>query len=233
MMNTGTMQWNMFAQMRRVAKADARITGIDAVFGLLYVLAGFLVPMPDAARPVHVAAAPFVALSGVLIYLAARICGAEREGTTAAFYANLPRQRTAAYWAHAGWLALFAVALEVVICVGIYARLGAARPDQPLLIAPYMSVLPFLAIAYVLWANYGPRGRLATWAILIPLSFAMLVGIAALINWDVELRDGANERFAVTFDQNYGPALALAVLAGFFAWHGWRRWMRTQIGELS
>jgi hypothetical protein len=229
MMSAQTFDWSIGAQARRVCATDTRVTGIDMIYSLFYVLAMFFLAAPHPQRAVYVAVAPFIALLFILFYLVGRVCFPDCEKKTATFYANLPRHRSVTFWTHALWLGVFALALEMVIAVAVEMRLNAARPDQPFVLAPYMFVLPFFGIAFLMWLGYGGVKRVAS----VPVSIATALSLMALIIWDIELRDGKNERFTVTAMQDFGPAFGLALLAGLLLWHGHLRWKKTQLGEVA
>jgi hypothetical protein len=153
-MTTREWSWEIGEEARRIVRADTRTIGIDVVYGVFYVLAGFLfVHKPDYSGYLIM---PFFMLSVVLIYLSMRLCSPEYTGGTAMFYANLPRRRAATYWMHAAWLGLFATAMEAIILVGFFLQI-VFSPDKPHLIDPVMVVLPYLVACYMLWAIYKPR----------------------------------------------------------------------------
>jgi hypothetical protein len=89
-METPSLFWTPAAQVRRIVTTNARLTGIDLLYSLFYVLAGFFILSPRAQYSSHIVAVPFVVLAVVLSYLTGRICGPEGQGQTAMFYANLP-----------------------------------------------------------------------------------------------------------------------------------------------
>ena len=228
-MDAQTHYWSVLGQARRVVRHDTRVTGIDLLYSVAYVLVAFFVISPSSSRAVYVAVAPFIALSLVLAYMVQRICGPEGDETTAMFYANLPRGRLLAFWTHMSWFAVFALTMELVILGAVALRLNAGRPDQPFVVAPYMFVLPFFTITVVMWFAFGGF----RWYVQVPAAIAVLVSAVALVAWDIELRDGAQERFTVTAMQDIGPALGLASAAGLVLWHAYIRWAKAQVGELG
>lgn len=226
MMAAGTFDWTMAAQARRVAAVDTRSIGIDALYGLVYVLGGFYASPQIPNASVWVVLGPFLALSVVLIYMTFRLCQMEREEKTAMFYANLPRGRSLSYWMHAAWLGGFALIMEAVIVLGVWMRLGFARPDQTLFVAPSLFLLPFFSFACFIWLIYGGYRKFIEIAGVI----AALV-VWGIIIWGVYLR--IEESGSKIFPRDLGAALALALLSGLLLWHGSRRWRKTQIGEVS
>lgn len=229
-MSAREWDWTTRAQVRRMLAVDARLAGIDLVFGLAYVLAGcFQVGPAWGAFDVVL---PFGALFFVLLYLAMRLCLPDREDKTVMFYANLPRPRALTYWAHAAGLALYALAMEAVALLVILLRLqlepsaGAAWP-----VAPYLLVLPFFGIGFWLWGVHAPR-HLRLFAE-IPVVLAVFAGLIVLVYWDCSVRDGLFGHSVPTAAENVLPAIGLAALAAFFLWWGKRGWMRIQVGELS
>ena len=192
-------------------------------------LAGFLLIPAKSHRSVHIAVLPFIALSFVLVFLVFRLSDPERDDKTGMFYANLPRSRALTYWTHAAWLSFVVLVYEGVIMLGVALRLNVMRSDLPVLVAPYMFVLPFFAMALMMWFIYGVR----RWFVDLPVVLLAIFALGWLVIWDIELRDGPNEYTTVTVMQNIGPALVLAAVSALLLWHGCRFWQKTQVGELS
>lgn len=218
-------EWSTKAQAIRVARSDTALTGIDAVYALGYVLAAFYVMPPSAASVVHVVAAPFLALALIVGYLMARICGPERDDTTAMFYANLPRDRGLTYWVHAAGLSVFVLAMEIVILTGTWMRLNAVRADQVFVITPTLVVLPFLMIGFLFWVAYDEFN----WFTALGASFLVLVPVAGMIV--IEILSAGRGADKPIF--SYVLATGFALLAGALLWYGHWCWKRRQIGELS
>ena len=75
--------WSPMAVAARSMAADARVIGVDAVYGLGYVLAGFYVYSFKSNDPSHLTKAPFVMLCFVMSYLTFRVCGPASDPKTA------------------------------------------------------------------------------------------------------------------------------------------------------
>lgn len=228
-METRTFDWSPGAQVRRVARMDARIMGIDALYAAGYVLAGFYLSAPPSVLNVHVVAAPFVVLAAVLFYLANRLCAPEVDGKTAMFHANLPRSRMLAYWTHAAFLGMLALLLEGLILAGAALGLHAARPDQVLMATPVLLVLPFSGIGLLLWLSYGQFPSRVS----IPILAVMVFALGMLIAWDMQVHGQLRGGIPAAEMRNFAAASGLALLTAFLLWHGGYRWKRHQIGELS
>ncbi len=215
-----TMKWTMAAQARRVLAADLRVIGVDAAYGLSYVLAGFFLS-PKARSGEAIIGAPVYALSFVIFYLAIRICNSERDDKTAVFFANLPRRRMITYWMHSATLGMFVVVMEIVISIGLVLRLktlnlGSVGPTELAYLA-----LPWLVGAFAVWAMFGmgtwfARARLSS---LINLFLTLSISLV-LIVWA--------QRVSIPFQ-----ALVMLLITCYMLWDGARRWQKLQIGELS
>ncbi len=230
-METPPLFWTPSAQVRRIVTTNARLTGIDLLYGLFYVLAGFFIFPIIARYSIHIVASPFVVLAVVLSYLTGRICGPEGQGQTAMFYANLPRQRSLTYWTHAALLCAFAFVLELVIGMGMACHLNAAQPGQTFVTTPFLVLLPYLAIAFWMWATYCLQsfpGFLKTLVIFLVALTA--IGITA---WDVNLCYKSREPIAWLYLQNWPLAILSGLLILLFHGFGYRSWVRKQVGEIA
>jgi hypothetical protein len=223
--------WTPAAQVRRIVTTNARLTGIDLLYCVFYVLAGFFIFSPKAHSSIHIVAAPFVILAAVLSYLTGRICGPEGQGQTAMFYANLPRQRSLTWWTHAAWLCAFAFVLELVIGLGMTFRLNAALPDQAFATTPFLILLPYFAIAFWMWNACCFQSVPGFLQSLVACLVAFTaIGIAI---WDINLCHDAREPLMWLNLQNWPLAIFDGVPLLLFHWTGYRSWVRKQVGEIA
>lgn len=227
-----TFSWTTAAQVRRIAAVDTRLIGIDIAYGLFYVLAGFFLTTDDK-NLVHVVVLPFVMLSGVLIYMTHRLCGPEGAETTAMFYANLPRPRRLAYWAHAAWLCAFALSMEAVIGLGMVLRLNADLPDQQLVVTPFLLVLPFFAIVFGMWKTYYHHHITLRVFLDILVVLATVVAFICVFTMDIGLRRSLEKTSHVTTWEYFSPALFMTLLTVLLFWYVSQRWRKIQLGEVS
>jgi hypothetical protein len=220
-----TFEWNLGAQARRIIAMDARIIGVDAVYGLLYLVISFFVILhPAQSKMAFATFIPFAALSLILIYYAIRVCNAEGDKKTAMFYSNLPRGRVLAYWTHALGLIVLAVIMESGIMLAMALGLGTAGNVSVQYIAPYMTVLPLLTIAFALWYIHArPR-----WFQGMPA----LIAIVFSPFW-LALQSQYDPSAAAEIWGKYGPLLGIILVSALMLWHGYYRWKKTQIGEAS
>lgn len=81
----------------------------------------------------------------------------ERTRPTAAFFLNLPRERSVRVSATALYFLGHALYYELVIALGIYLMLGSADITPIYRIHPDLAVLPFIAVIVALWYGHRPR----------------------------------------------------------------------------
>jgi hypothetical protein len=197
-------------------------------------LAGFYVYSFKSNDPSHLTKAPFVMLCFVMSYLTFRVCGPASDPKTAMFYANLPRRRVAAYWTSVATLLAYALAMDAVIGLGIWLRLGVEPSVRHQFVSPLLFVLPCLTISILAWGVYGSLSQWLAW-----MTGIVILGGIVIFIWIFVGPGGSWEHQKSVDAFNASPlgrldvAAGLAMAAWLWLWLGSILWRRAQIGERS
>ena len=100
----------------------------------------------------------------------------ERTRPTAAFFLNLPRERSVRVSATALYFLAHALYYELIIALGIYLKLGSADITPFYRVHPELAMLPFVAVIVALWYCHQSRHwihKAGTYVGLISLAAAL------------------------------------------------------------
>lgn len=229
MMQTRTFDWSDAAQVRRIAVVDMRVTAIDWIYSIGYVLTAVFLINPRTQDGIHHVVMPFVFLSFIALYMVIRICGPECDRATAMFYANLPRRKRRVFWTHMAGLALFLLAMEAVVCFSVALRGAAARPDETFLLTPCMLTLPFYAAAVCVWTCVVPL----SWFSRAPTAIALVFLAAFLGGQESRLGIARAKGTPVPAMQTATCVLILLLVTVLLVLHAYRQWTTRQVGEVA
>lgn len=212
-------------QLKLSLLRDLRRSRPEAVFGIVYAVAGFFVFRTVGSPRTFDVIAPFVTTSVLVGVTAAYLSYHEVRGLTSRFYANLARDRALAWDARLIHMILFTTFLETVIFVGTSFDLGGAGFGDHYRLRPEWVVMPLYAIAVALWGVQQP-GSIATL-----LQLLVLGGIPAV------LLSGEFPR--ISADRVPGELLLQFAVAGLFVfasiallYRARRAWLNADRGDL-
>lgn len=144
-------------QFLRVLAHDWRIFSRDIAFGTFYALIGFFGKRGAFQTSDHLLGMPFVLLAVAVGIMAYRVCIAEADPASAAFYFNLPRSRSLTQAAHVALLSAMALGYEALILLAAALRLNLPPGAPGYTIQPHLLLLPFWTLANLVWIVYAPR----------------------------------------------------------------------------
>lgn len=217
-------------QFLRVLAHDWRLFNKDIVFGAFYALIGFFGKFGAIASNAqhHILIMPFVLLAVAVGVMAYRLCIAETNPVSAAFYFNLPRSRALTQAAHVALLAAMALGYELLILLAAALRLNLPPGAPGYSIQPHLALIPFWTLSILVWLVYVARrsGRdLDSLSVLL-----LLVSFGAIIVLPILMALMASARQPPTLTDYYFFAfIELILIAVQFA-DAFRVWRHVQIG---
>lgn len=145
-------------QFRRILALDWSLHALDFAYGSVYALLGFFTFRRVGHSQVYDVIAPFLLVSGFMIYQTWHVCAPNTRSATAFYYFNLPHHRHIAFYAHLALLSLGGLWLLALVLLGCALKLGGAGITAHYRIHPEMLVLPFVAVALTMAHVYLIRG---------------------------------------------------------------------------
>jgi len=229
-----TVFYSPLRQLRRELAWHGRLHGADALFGLVYAAVGFYAFRRVGLSQVYDVAFPFVVVSGVLVYLALRVCLPEATGATARYFLALPRDRTIAFDAKVAFLLLTALWLETCVLAGVWLKLGGAAITPHYRLRPDFAALPFLMLGATVWFACAPEGllRLVKSAVVACLIVGALALRVAFFGNATQKNDYLPPRAPSLAIEWLMTALIL-IAGAWMAMAARRQWRQRQIGEIQ
>ena len=223
-------------QFCRALVAQYRLHGVDALYGILYVLVGFYCFHGVGQSQVYNAITPCVLAAVYMIYITWHMCAASTRSRTAHYYFNLPQARTVAFYAQLSLLGIITLWLLAWVWVGCLFKLGGAGITACYRIHPEFLVFPFLAMSATVRHIYQQH----SWAYWRRTGLLFII-VCCWVAWKIYAikanPPGSGNHFWPDRDMSLFKQLCVAATIMVFSWYlistTHKQWRERQIGAIQ